>query len=125
MQSLNNEYNSFNAILKQYPNIFPERFLSEKLFNICYSHVYSRCFDYGLDSPSLVPMADNHNHNCVDTTREFINLDIHQNGPDDELCYRKSKFLSDYTPIFEHRNKDQKSNTNIKGRCDFKTFNNI
>ena len=103
LHQLELEWLNFTTILRQYPDIFPETFMTQSLFNICYSHVYSRCFGYGLDSTSMIPMADNLNHSCVDVTQELINLDLHKSGPADEQYYRVSKFLTDYTQIYTHR----------------------
>jgi hypothetical protein len=38
--------------------------------------VCTRCFGYGLESCSMIPMADNLNHSSVIVTNEMVNRDL-------------------------------------------------
>ena len=73
-ENLQNEWENFEGALKDWPDIFPDKFVSQALFKNIYAQVCTRCFGYGLDSTSMVPMADNLNHSCVEVTQELINL---------------------------------------------------
>ena len=92
------------------------------LFLNIYGQVCTRCFGYGLDSTSLIPMADNLNHSSVDVTNELVSFDLQLEGDKNESYYRISKFLNDYTPLFKNKGMTdeeiEKQKMNIKGRFD-------
>lgn len=107
--------------------IFPKRFINKHLFSNLYMIVITRVFNYGIDSNeiALVPMADSLNHNCVDTSNEFINLQLHLNGDQNSGYYRVSKFMTDYSTIYRSSGLSDyeiDSNLNIIGRFDRKTY---
>jgi len=52
----------FRDILISYPDIFPKKFIDFSLFLNIYAQVYTRCFGSGVPSTSIIPMADNFNH---------------------------------------------------------------
>ena len=62
-------------VLRENPEIFPERFVDKHLFFKLYGLVCTRCFGtvgYLNKTAALVPMADNFNHNCV----EYLNTTV-------------------------------------------------
>jgi len=90
------------------------------LFLSIYAQVCTRCFGYGLESTSMIPMADNLNHSSVEVTTELMCVSLHPEGDRDIEYYRIARFLNDYTPAFkEHGWSDDditKKKLNIKGR---------
>ena len=88
-------------IIKKYPHVFHEKFIDQGLFNNIYSQVCSRCFGYGLPTTSMIPMADNLNHNCLDVTHEIINQDIHLEGFSNQSYYKMQKSMNDYSILFQ------------------------
>ena len=91
-----------------------------------YGQVCTRCFGYGLDSTSMVPMADNMNHSSVEVTQEVVNLQIHPKGNSNESYYRVNKYLNDYSHLykahgFSHEFINQHK-LNIKGRYNWKMY---
>lgn len=67
------------TIIQQYPNVFPEKFVDKDLFMNLYFQVCTRCYSSGTESTSMIPMADNLNHNCVDINQEMISAPLHFN----------------------------------------------
>lgn len=120
------EWQNFAKILNKYPGIFPQKYISRPLFNNYYAQVCTRCFGYGLDSTSMVPMADNLNHSSVDITQELVNLTLHKDGHKNSEYYRVSKYLNDYSAAYKaHGYSDDEINkydVNIKGRYNRKIF---
>lgn len=49
----------------------------------------------------MVPMADNLNHSSVDVTQELINLSLQRTGAQNQVYYRVTKALNDYTAVFK------------------------
>jgi len=96
----------FKKVLLQYPKIFPDKLLDRGLFMNVYGQVCTRCFGYGLPSCSMIPMADNINHNSVDVTNELVNLDKHVNGDEDSEYFRIAKFMNDIRPIYDKKGID-------------------
>ena len=71
---IKSEWKVFRNILLQYPEIFPKKYIDYGLFLNIYGLVYTRCFGSGVPSTSLVPMADNFNHDFIYVSFQFINL---------------------------------------------------
>lgn len=63
---LDEEWMLFKKVLKAYPSLFPTSFVNKELFFNIYGQVCTRCFGEGVESTSMIPMADNFNHSCVD-----------------------------------------------------------
>jgi hypothetical protein len=102
-------------MLLRYPEVFPLEFVEKDLFMNVYAQVCTRCFGYGLDSTSMIPMADNLNHSSVDITYELINESLHKEGTKHPLYYRVYKFINDYRYLPEGKDF-------LNGRFDRKVF---
>ena len=76
-EELKKEWEQFELVLRSYPDIFPERYVSQALFYNQYAQVCTRCFGYSVNSTSMIPMADNLNHSSVDVTQELVNISLH------------------------------------------------
>ena len=50
----------------------------EPLFYKCFNTIVTRCFGWGLPKTSLIPFADCINHHNVDSTYEFICMQLHE-----------------------------------------------
>ena len=90
-EELEAEWRSFSLILKRNPDIFPEKYTSQALFNSCYAQVCTRCFganNDGLSTTSMIPMADNLNHSSIAMTYGTMNVSLHQLGPQNSQYYR-------------------------------------
>ena len=98
---LETTWSQFEALLKKYPAIFPSRFVNKALFLNAFAQVCSRCFGYGLPSCSLLPMADNQNHNCIDINVEMVNVKEHFKDDKESDYYRFSKFTGNYSSLFK------------------------
>jgi len=74
----------------------------------------------------MVPMADNLNHSSVDVTNEIINVTLHKQGENNPEYYRISKFLNDYSGVWERGEftdeEKKKYELNFKGRFNRKLF---
>ena len=57
-------WSSLEKVLRQHPHIFPKQFVSFEQFRAVYAQVFSRCLAWGIDSASMVPVADLFNHEC-------------------------------------------------------------
>lgn len=68
----------FMKIMSEHPHIFPEEYRDPELFMSMFSNVISRCFGTGIDSTSLVPVADNYNHSSLGSTLEILNKSLHR-----------------------------------------------
>ena len=122
---LDHDWKLFKDVLEDYPNIFPAKYVRQDLFTNLFAQVCTRCFGYGLESCSMIPMADNLNHSSVTITNECVNIPLHLNGPLNSNYYRVGKFFNDYTPIFEkHCTKEEieQNKQNIKGRFNRKIY---
>jgi hypothetical protein len=64
-KTLDKEWEALRNALKKYVAIFPRSGLTRELFVKLYAQVCTRCFGWGLPHTSMVPMADNLNHNDV------------------------------------------------------------
>ena len=53
---------SLQKVMLDNPNIFPEKFVNFETFRGVYAQVMSRVLSWGIDSPSMVPVADLFNH---------------------------------------------------------------
>ena len=71
---INQHWILFEKVLKKYSRIFPSKFVDKELFLNIYAQVCTRCFGYGVNSCSMIPMADNLNHSCVNVSYEMINV---------------------------------------------------
>ena len=49
-------------VLRKYPEIFPSEYVTFEHFKSAYALVFSRCLSWGIDSASMVPVADLFNH---------------------------------------------------------------
>ena len=87
-QVIQNRWIQFKEILMKYPDIFPQKLIDEGLFLNLYSQVCTRCFGYGLPTTSMIPMADNLNHNSLDVTHEIINTCEHLKGPENQDYFK-------------------------------------
>ena len=56
--------------------VFPVNYTSRSLFNNYYGQVCTRCFGYGIDSTSMIPMGDNFNHTSIDITWDLMNIEL-------------------------------------------------
>ena len=114
----------FRPVLEQNSDIFPRRLMDQNLFYIINHQVRTRCFGAGLSSPSMIPMADNHNHSSVPTAHELMNLSLHLHGPSHEEYFNMDRYLVDYSEVFRANDwTDEKINNNqnvrfIKGLQD-------
>ena len=63
---------NFLFIIGKYPKLFPIKYIDINLFANIYFNVLNRCFGGGLTSLSVVPMADNLNHNNVRVNFEIM-----------------------------------------------------
>ena len=78
-EDLKNIMDLFMWVLINNPDIFPQKYLNANLFLHLYFHVRTRAFGggvEGLDSSSLVPMADNLNHAVVNVVFEMMNVPL-------------------------------------------------
>jgi len=64
-KTLDKEWSVLEKALKKYIAIFEPRTLKREVFVKLYAQVCTRCFGWGLPFTSMVPMADNLNHNDV------------------------------------------------------------
>ena len=124
---LETEWHMFKKVLTQYPKIFSKKLIDRGLFFNIYGQVCTRCFGYGLPSCSMVPMADNMNHNCVDINVEIVNLGMQTEKKTCPDYYTSLKFMSDYTDLFENQNATNGKeydldSLNIKGRFNREAF---
>lgn len=119
-------WQNFKEVLQKYPKVFGPKFVDEGLFMNIYAQVCTRCFGYGLDSTSMIPMADNLNHSSVDITYEVISTQFHLQGPSNPKYYRVNKFMNDYSHIFKKLNisteVNGQPNINIYGRFNRKLY---
>ena len=70
---------TFLSVLIKYPDIFKEKYLNCDLFLHIYFYLQTRSFGSGgggIDSISVVPMADNLNHNSVKVFFEMMNISL-------------------------------------------------
>lgn len=56
------DWSKIEKVFLKHPNIFPARFVSFKIFKEVYAKIWSRTLSWGINSPSLVPVADLFNH---------------------------------------------------------------
>ena len=102
----------------QYPELFPKKIIDFGLFLNVYGLVYTRCFGSGLPSISLIPMADNFNHDFLYVSFQFINLMYQKNYENVENYFRSNKFMNDYSSIYsesEINSMNLKELQNVKG----------
>jgi hypothetical protein len=78
--------------------VFPAKFQTKDLFDSIYTTICTRCFGEGVDSTSLVPMAEMLNHNNVDVTCELVNTKLHMEMPSPSNYHRFSKSLNQFDP---------------------------
>ena len=91
-----------------------------------YALVCSRCFGWGLPSTTLIPMADNLNHNSVTVVSEVIHREyqkIYDEKNDGEKYFSKSRYTNDYSAIYSDEELDQHF-VNLLGRFDKAKFDN-
>jgi hypothetical protein len=65
-------------ILEKYPKIFSQETLNFDLFEWAYCISVTRTFGSDLPSGTLMPMADNFNHNNCMNNWELINKKLHR-----------------------------------------------
>ena len=88
----------------------------------------TRGFRQGLESVSLIPMADNLNHKLVSVNFDQINLDYHTQAEKAYDYYSIEKYLNDYSTIYNEIGKsdvitlNELNKCNIKGRFNWKTY---
>ena len=63
--TLDKEWAALQTALKKYVAIFSPATLTREVFVKLYAQVCTRCFGWGLPHTSMVPIADNLNHNDV------------------------------------------------------------
>ena len=90
----------FEKVLLDNKEIFESKFIDRDLFMLVYAQVCTRCFGYGLESTSMIPMADNLNHSSVDITNEMMCMKLHPKGDTNMAYYRIAKYLADYSSAF-------------------------
>ena len=112
------QWNKFIYVLAKYPKIFKYRYIDRGLFDNVYGQVCSRCFDYGLPSAGMIPMADNLNHSSVEVVLHLVNTEKHLQGEQDPEYYRIHKHINDYSALFKARPDMQadKESLDITGR---------
>ena len=116
----------FENVLRKNEHIFPKEMREQRLFEDVYFKVCTRCFGFGSDSTSLIPMADMLNHTSTDINYEIINISLHQDGELDESYFRISKFFHDYSAVFKaHGFTEQQMKDlmlNVSGRFNRESF---
>ena len=70
-------FDMFDNVLRKHEHIFPKEMQDQKLFEDVYFKVCTRCFGFGCDSTSMIPMADMLNHSSVEINYEIINISLH------------------------------------------------
>ena len=117
----------FENVLRDSTSTFEDKYIDKHLFLIIYKQVCTRCFGEGLDSASMIPMADNCNHNSFFITNEFINLSMHTNKQNDASYYRYAKYMADYSAAFRangwSQEKIKRNSLNITGRFSREVYN--
>ena len=102
------DVDTFANVVQQYPEVFPAKFQTKELFDSIYTAICTRCFGEGVDSTSLIPMAEMLNHNNVDTTSELVNTKLHLEVPASEKYHRFSKSLNKFDPkIFKPESEEE------------------
>jgi hypothetical protein len=93
----------FVQVLQKYPKIFPDHFMSRKLFLNVYGQVCTRCFGYSVPSTSMIPMADNFNHGCFETNQELICSKLHKifDQGENKAYLTPNKIMNDYSMLFK------------------------
>ena len=98
----------FQKIMAEHPHVFPEEYRDPDLFMSMFSNVISRCFGTGVDSTSLVPVADNLNHNSIGSTLDVMNKSLHRKGAGAPDYYTVDRFLVDYSAAFQQPGQEKK-----------------
>lgn len=97
----------FQHIMDENPEIFKKDLFTQKLFNHLYGSVVTRCFGYGIPCTSMIPMADNMNHQDIGASNyEVINPHKHlapdrlDKNVENNTYFSQEKFLNNYEMIF-------------------------
>jgi hypothetical protein len=90
----------------EHPDVFPIVYTSRSLYNNYYGQVCTRCFGYGVDSTSMIPMADNFNHSSIEIDWDLINMGLHQNGESEKSYYRIETYLQDVSDLYLNKGYD-------------------
>ena len=91
----------FEKTISKYPKVFPKKFIDATLFLNLYGQVCQKNYGDGLNSASLIPMADSFNHHSLDNSNELICLPLHPDGDQNIDYYRIEKFMTDFSAIFK------------------------
>lgn len=101
-KTLDKEWSVLEKALKKYIAIFEPRTLKREVFVKLYAQVCTRCFGWGLPFTSMVPMADNLNHNDVTVVQELVNKPMHLLGEPSDSYFTRSKMMNDFSPLFDN-----------------------
>ena len=87
----------------------------------------TRCFANGVESYTLIPMADNLNHSSVEVNLEMINTHLHLNSTTNLDYFRIAKVVNDYNIVFQNWLKEEELEDHkleVAGRFDRSAFAN-
>ena len=99
-------------------DLFTKDMINKNQFISLYSVISAFHIDNGLDSPSLVPMADCFTQSDDLISINIINAGLHQKEPFNPDYYRVQKYMHDYGPVFAKHGGDAK----FKSHFNKKTF---
>lgn len=120
------EWLMFCKVLRAHPAIFPNKFIDRDLFLNIYGQVCTRCFGHGTETCTMIPMADNLNHNSVEVSEEMVNVRLHLEAVAHPDYFRTGKMVNDFSIIFEaHLSKQEQESQKlaITGRLDREALN--
>lgn len=84
-----------------------------------FGQVTTRNFGYSIESSTLIPMADNLNHNSVEVRRELVNKSLHLNPTENENYFRLNKVINDFSLLYaDQMPQEEIAELKISGRFD-------
>lgn len=113
----------FEKVLRAHPDVFPAKYIDKDLFMNIFGQVSTRNFGYSIESSTLIPMADNLNHNSVEVRRELVNTTLHLNATENENYFRIRKVINDFSLLYVGRiPEEQMVEHKVAGRFDREVY---
>ena len=127
VENIEEEYEEAFELASRYKRLInPDKFTLE-IYKRAYSLVMTRVFGASLPYMMLVPMADNHNHACVDNNFELFNSRLTKSMLRQETSFNnfeKHYFTKDKlrTNFMKHFSEDDGSPAQCEGQEDSKIY---